>query len=293
MSISKWLSQNTGSLAGKTVAVCGSTGGIGGPLCEYLASLGAALILINRNANSSEKQRSDLSSKYGTDVKIILADFEDFASVKAACAQLRENVPDVLIHNAGAYKIPRRICDTGLDNSFQINFAVPYYLTRELLPLMREKKGRIVAVGSVAHNYSRSDPNDVDFRNNERASRVYGNAKRYLMCSLWSLFRDERDASLAISHPGITFTNITAHYPPVIFALIKHPMKVIFMRPRKACLSILRGVFEPCSYREWIGPRFMNVWGYPKKSTLDTCPDDEIERIAASAEQIYEKLSAL
>ena len=293
MSISKWIAANTSSLAGKTVAVTGSTGGVGRPLCEYLASLGASLILINRNAETTAKQASELREKYGAEVTMICADLEDFVSVKAACTELKRIVPDVLIHNAGAYKIPRRILDTGLDNVFQINFAAPYFMTRELLPLMREKRGRVVAVGSIAHNYSKSDPNDVDFRTHPRASRVYGNAKRYLMCAMWSLFRGEREASLAIAHPGITFTNITAHYPKVIFALIKHPMKLIFMRPKKACLPILRGVFEPCSYNDWIGPRVFDVWGYPKKKTVDTCSDEEIARIAATADEIYQKLSSL
>ena len=293
MSISRWIANNTASLAGKRVAVFGSTGGIGKPLCEYLASLGASLILINRNIAYSEIQRYELLAEYSTDIKIMICDLADFQSVKSTCEELKNDVPDVIIHNAGAYKIPRNILDTGLDNAFQINFASPYYITRELLPFLREKQGRVVAVGSIAHDYSKSDPNDVDFRSNPRASRVYGNAKRYLMCSLWSLFKDEKEASLSIAHPGITFTNITAHYPPVIFALIKHPMKVIFMRPRKACLSILRGVFDPCGYREWIGPRLFDVWGYPKKKQVNTCDDEEIERIAGTADEVYERLSSL
>lgn len=292
MTVSRWIERNTESLATKCVAVSGSTGGIGKVLCEHLAALGASLILINRSAEKSEKQRTALKDKYGVSVRVILADFEDFDSVEAACEELKKDPPDVLIHNAGAYKIPRRICDTGLDNAFQINFAAPYYMTTELLPALREKKGRVVAVGSIAHDYSRSDLSDVDFRNEPRASRVYGNAKRYLMCSLWDLFKDEREASLAIAHPGITFTNITAHYPPFVFALIKHPMKVIFMRPKKACLSILRGVFEPCGFREWIGPRLFNVWGFPRKSRLNTCPDEEIARIADTARRIYDDLAS-
>ena len=113
-----------------------------------------------------------------------------------------------------------------------------------LLPVLRERGGRVVAVGSIAHNYSETDPADVDFSSRTRASRVYGNAKRYLMFSLYGLFENESNVSLAVCHPGITFTNITAHYPKAVFAIIKNPMKVIFMKPERACLSIVRGVFE-------------------------------------------------
>jgi hypothetical protein len=119
---------------------------------------------------------------------------------------------------------------------------------------------------------------------------VYGNAKRYLQFALHELFRDEREVSLAIVHPGITFTNITAHYPPLIFAIIKHPMKVIFMRPKKAALSVLRGVFEPTPYHTWIGPRLFGVWGYPHLSALKTCSSAESRQIYASAERIYNEM---
>ena len=151
--------------------------------------------------------------------------------------------------------------------------------------------GRVVVVGSVAHNYSKIDPDDVDFSTRTAASKVYGNAKRYLMYALHELFREEEGATLAVTHPGITFTNITAHYPPLIFALIKHPMKVIFMSPRRAALSIVRGVFEMSLYRTWIGPVLLDVWGLPRVKKLRTAKDEEIERIDRVAREIYRTLS--
>lgn len=73
----------------------------------------------------------------------------------------------------------------------------------------------------------------------------------------------------------------------MIFAVIKHPMKVIFMKPKIAALSILRGVFADTEYGTWIGPRWFNVWGLPKKQTLRTCPGDERQKIAQVAEEVY------
>lgn len=284
----KWIKENTRSLAGKTVAVTGTTGGIGRELCRYLASLGASLILVDRNAERSETLRQELLREYiGLSACCVNADLEDIDSVKRACTALREMGVDIFIHNAGAYSIPRHKCSTGYDNVFQINFVSPYYIIRELLDSLRARNGRAVVVGSIAHNYSRSDAEDVDLSTRTRASRVYGNAKRYLMFSLFELFKEEKGAHLAVTHPGITFTNITAHYPKLIFAIIKHPMKVIFMKPGRACLSVLRGVFEDTGYHEWIGPRFFDVWGLPKKKRLSTCSEEESRQIAARAEEIY------
>lgn len=287
-----WLSKNTARLDGRTVAITGATGGLGTPLCRYLLSLGASLLLLDRNRQKSDALKSALLAEYPqASIGQITLDLSDIGSVKAACDALEQQPIDVLIHNAGAYSIPRCICDTGYDNVFQINFVSPYYMTRRLLSRLRQRRGRVVVVGSIAHNYSKSDADDVDFSTRKRASLVYGNAKRYLMFSLHELFKDERQVSFAVAHPGITFTGITAHYPPVIFAIIKHPMKIIFMHPRKAALSVLRGVFAPTPYGKWWGPWLFDVWGRPALRTLRTCSVRERQDIAARAEAIYEKMN--
>ncbi|MBQ8719848.1 MAG: SDR family NAD(P)-dependent oxidoreductase [Clostridia bacterium] len=289
MKIERWLEKNTASLSGKTVAVTGTTGGLGRELCRYLAALGASLILLDRNARRSEAFRDELIAAFGASVRCITLDLEDIGALKRVACELKRAEIDIFIHNAGAYSIPRHKCATGYDNVFQINFASPYYLIRELLPTLEARGGRVVAVGSIAHNYSKTDPNDVDFSTRDAASRVYGNAKRYLMFSLLELF-SKSEASLAVTHPGITFTNITAHYPKLIFAIIKYPMKLIFMKPRRAALSILKGVFSACEGREWIGPRVFGIWGLPKKSRLKSATDEEIARIARTADEVYERV---
>ena len=95
--------------------------------------------------------------------------------------------------------------------------------------------------------------------------------------------------SLSVTHPGITFTGITAHYPTLIFAIIKHPMKIIFMKPKIACLSILKGVFDSCEDNVWIGPEFFNIWGLPAKKPL-TCDESERKYIGTVAENIHNQL---
>ena len=48
-----WIQRNTNSLAHKTVAISGATGGLGRELCRHLASLGASLLLLDRNTPKS------------------------------------------------------------------------------------------------------------------------------------------------------------------------------------------------------------------------------------------------
>ena len=274
-------------MRGKVVALSGSTGGIGRELCRYLAQMGAELILLDRNPKRSEALTKELRASFSElSVHRITVDLEDISAVRAAADELERIGIDYLILNAGAYSIPRHFCSVGYDNVFMINFVSPYYLARRLLPTVKARSGRIIAVGSIAHNYSRIDPADIDFSTRTRASLVYGNAKRHLMYSFYAL--DSK--AVAVTHPGITQTNITAHYPKLIYALIKYPMRVIFMRPRKACLSILCGLFVSCNENEWIGPRFFDVWGLPRKKLLKTASAEERAEIRARADAIFEKI---
>lgn len=289
MNAQKWLNKNTYSLSGKVVAISGSTGGLGQALCAHLAALDASLLLLDRNEGKAKKLIESLKSTH-PDLRAdyIQLDLADIDCVKQVTDKLRATPPDYLILNAGIYHVPRFECRSGYNNIFQVNFLSPYHMARELKPYIQGKGGRIVAVGSIAHNYSKIDITDIDFSTRKKSSKVYGNSKRFLMFSLYGLFDGE--GGLSVVHPGITFTNITSHYPKVIFALIKHPMKVIFMSPKKASLSVLRGLFEDCGKNEWIGPRLFDVWGLPKKKALKTCSDAEAAQICAIADNTYNSI---
>ncbi len=288
MSTKSWLNKNTQSLSGKVVALFGASGGLGQELCRYILALGGRLIVIDRNP---KKQRALIDTLLGEypdgSIDGLICDLEDIDSVKRVVCELEKLDVDIIIHNAGAYSIPRRICKTGLDNVFQINFASPYYITRALLPYLEAKGGRVVVLGSIAHNYSKTDPEDTDFRTRKKASLAYGNAKRYVMFSHLELAKTHPNVHISVAHPGITFTNITAHYPKLIFAIIKHPMKLIFMRPKKAALSVVKGLFSDTPAYSWIGPRLFDVWGLPSIKKLKTCKNDEIMHIYAKSEEIY------
>lgn len=287
MNVEKWLDKNTDSLAGKTVVISGSTGGLGRELCFHLASLGAGLVLLDRNRAKSLSLTAELLAKH-PDLSVfhVTADMADIQSVRAAADQLLLMDIDYLILNAGAYSIPRYKTDLGYDNVYQINFISPYYLARRLLPNIKQRGGRIVAVGSIAHNYSKIDERDIDFSTRKQASLVYGNAKRYLTYSLFALDGE----SISVAHPGISFTGITNHYPKLIFAIIKHPMKIIFMHPRVACLSVLSGMFKGSGAGQWIGPWFFDVWGRPRVKPLHTASPTEAAKIAEITEEIYKKI---
>lgn len=289
MSQKAFLDKKTKNLQGKAVALSGSTGGIGRELCKLLAKNNAEIILIDRNKEKQNLLIAEIKNLFPS-VKIegVIADMESIDDVRGTVEYLLKKPLFALILNAGAYSIPRHKTSIGYDNVFTINFISPYYMARRLLPHIKANNGRIIAVGSIAHNYSKTDEQDIDFSTRKRSSEVYGNAKRYLMYSFFDL--KQRGEPTVVAHPGITFTGITAHYPKLIFAIIKHPMKIIFMKPKKAALSIYYGLFHTPKDSSWIGPSFFDIWGLPKERVIKTADTEERARIASVADKIYESL---
>ena len=64
MNTVKWLKENTASLVGKTVAITGSTGGLGQEICRYILKLGGSLVLIDRNPEKSLRFEKKLKQEF-------------------------------------------------------------------------------------------------------------------------------------------------------------------------------------------------------------------------------------
>lgn len=292
MKIEKWFNQNTRSLEGKTICITGSTGDLAKIFTEKLASLGANFVFANRDKQKSEKQKQELLNKYpNIKIQILNLDLFDMNSVKVFVCKLKQIKIDILILNSAVYNIPRKTTSDGFDNIFQINFVSQYYIVKQMLPTLRKiKDSKVVVIGSIAHNYSKTNFDDIQFLKSAKSSKVYGNSKRFLMFSLKQLFIDS-PVKLSVVHPGVTLTQMTNHYPLIINWLVKIGIKLLFPTPEKACLSIISGVFEDTQETEWIGPKKHDIWGYPKKKKLKSYSKNEAEKIFFETEKIYSSIT--
>lgn len=288
MNINKWLSMNTKDLSGKTIAITGSTGTLSNELVFVLAKLNANLILLNRSKEKTEQQIENIHSLYpNTQIEFIECDLSNFERVKNATEILKQKSIDILYLSSGIYNVDRFKSDLGYDNIFQTNFISHYYIAKELLPTLKQNNGKIVAVSSIAYNYSKINEQDIDFSLNKKASKVYGNSKRFLTFALHELCKKEK-VNLSIVHPGVTLTNMTNHYPKSINWLVKIGIKLLFPSNKNAVLSLIMGIFENTNYNYWIGPTIFNVWGMPKINKLKIKNNEELIKIFNIAEKIYQ-----
>ncbi len=139
----------------KTALITGGATGIGKKIAEELAQRGINLVV---NYRSSENEAINLAegliAEYGIRIELIQGDVSSHKDCIKICEHIKQkNITiDILIHNAGPYIHERkRLTDYSVDEwNYLINgnLNAVFYLTKELIPNMREQKwGRVITIG--------------------------------------------------------------------------------------------------------------------------------------------------
>jgi serine 3-dehydrogenase len=139
----------------KTAFVTGATAGIGEATVRALVEHGWRCVATGRR-----KERLDaLVAELGADkVHPCVFDVRDEAAMDTAIANLREDFAgiDLLVNNAGLAQGLSPAQEASLDDwqtMIDTNVTAMVKLTRKLLPALIERKGAIIAIGSVAGSY--------------------------------------------------------------------------------------------------------------------------------------------
>ena len=283
MKIKKYLA-NFKDLKNKTVLITGASGGIGSEIAKHFAFVGCNLIFANRSASKTEQLKNEILCLYpNTKIDIIELDLCSNKSVKQFLVQVKNFKIDYFVHNAGVYNIKRYTTQLGFDNIYQTNCLMPYFITKTLLPYFKENHSKVIFMGSIAYNYSKINPQDIEFKLCKKINKVYGNSKRIAMFAFTELFKNN-NIEFSIAHPGLTLTKMTNHYPKGINWLVKIGLKIVCPPPSKAGLSVVYATKAKTIGNQWVGPNIFNIWGKPKVKTFK-CNQQE----AQYAFQIVEK----
>ena len=141
-------------MKGNVVAITGASKGIGAELARQLAAQGAKLVLAARNEKELEAV-AEQCRKAGASVVTVKADVavERDCQAIVAGAVLAFGRLDTLVNNAGISMWARfeDIQDMSiLERIMQVNYMGAVYCTHHALPHLRESKGRVVGVASLA-----------------------------------------------------------------------------------------------------------------------------------------------
>lgn len=138
----------------KTIMITGATDGLGYETAKKLAGLGHTLLIHGRSSTKLDITKAALLDVSGSGtIETYKADFASLHDVKNLAASVLEHHSslDVLINNAGVFKIQNPITDAGLDARFVVNTMAPYLLTKLLLPTMTPKS-RVLNLSSAAQS---------------------------------------------------------------------------------------------------------------------------------------------
>lgn len=143
------------ALDGRQFVVTGASSGIGRAMAGFLAGAGACVALVARRADALEAAAAEINA----DVErafVVAADLSDrdalAATAKHCVAALPDNRVDGVVNAAGLN--PRRPADEitfeTWDLTLDLNLAVPFFFTREFVPLMRAGGyGRVINIASL------------------------------------------------------------------------------------------------------------------------------------------------
>jgi 3-oxoacyl-[acyl-carrier protein] reductase len=141
----------------KVALVTGSATGAGRACAVRFAKLGFAVAVNYSRSEADARETAALVKACGVPVLLHKATVADDAQVKAMLAAVKAELGglDVLVNNAGmthfvAHTDLDAITDAIWDEIFQVNLKGAFYCTRAALPLLKERKGNVVNVTSVA-----------------------------------------------------------------------------------------------------------------------------------------------
>jgi NAD(P)-dependent dehydrogenase (short-subunit alcohol dehydrogenase family) len=201
------------SIAGKRCLITGATGGIGLVAARELARQGARVIIVGRNATKCagavERIRRDTASEH---VAYLVGDLSSQHDVRRVADEYRDRYQqlDVLINNAGALYLDRRVSADGIELTFALNHLAYFLLTTLLLDLLSQSaSARIINVSSEAHRRGRLDFDDLQMAQRYRGWRAYSRSKLANLYFTYELARriGPRGITVNALHPGLVTTS--------------------------------------------------------------------------------------
>ncbi len=182
----------------KHILITGISRGIGKTLMEESLKAGHKVCGIARTPDVKELK------KYGEQLTVIQGDVNDADLGKKILTELPWKQMDVLINNAGIYLDDSRI---SFEKTFLTNSIAPYFLTRELFPLLRkssEPKAAFLTsmMGSIGDNTS-------------GGSVSYRASKTALNMMIKCLSIDEKWLTSLLFHPGWVKTKMGGENAPI------------------------------------------------------------------------------
>lgn len=198
----------------KLVVITGATSGIGYHTARKYASMGAHILMVNRNQEKSESVRAEIETEFGTRTDYVIADLTLLSDIRRVGQHLLslEKPIDVLIHNAGVHLETRAETPDGFEVNFAVHYLCPLIMSYMLIPkYQRDRTGRIILVSSEAYRFAAwgLDLEDLQWKRRRYTGiKAYGAGKlaQLLFMRLFAGVLAPFHVTINAMHPGMVRT---------------------------------------------------------------------------------------
>jgi NAD(P)-dependent dehydrogenase (short-subunit alcohol dehydrogenase family) len=226
------------TMRGKICLITGGTNGIGKSTAHELASMGATVVIVGRDARKTSQVVEEIRAASGNDtVDSLLADLSSQQEVRRLANEFESKYShlDVLLNNAGAVFMQRQLSVDGIEMTFALNHLASFLLTNLLLDKIKASApARIINVSSGAHTSGKIEfdnlQGELDF-----SSRAYGNSKLATILFTMELARRLEGTGVTANslHPGFVSTGFGKNNPGFFMKVIRAVVPLIARSPEK------------------------------------------------------------
>lgn len=283
MNVTKYLSRLP-RLVGKTYVVTGANSGLGFTICKHLLSLGASVIMANRNAEKSNEAQAKLMALTNNHkITYLTYDQASKASIYAFVKDLKglNTKLDGVVLNAGLF-MPGRDQKTTEDVSltFGVNYLGNYLLLKALVAHdILTVNTRLVFTSSLAGKKSLAhyDLNALVAGTYKSRYRQYQGSKTALNTLIYGLFAKDSlipfscPALIYVYHPGVSNSNIARFKTRFMQGLAHFILRLLFHAPEKAVLGVIESLTRETEYpyHMFVPRGLWHINGFPKLIKMD------------------------
>lgn len=201
-------------MEGKICIVTGGTSGIGKVAARELARRGATIVIVGRDEQRGSRAVAELKREADNDwISFKRADLSSQKDIRRLARDIVKSHPriDVLLNNAGAVFMQRRLSADGIEMTFALNHLGYFLLTNLLLDrLFAADAARIVNVASRAHERAQLLLDDLQTKHHYSGWRAYQRSKLANILFTTELARRLAGTSVTANalHPGFVATRI-------------------------------------------------------------------------------------
>jgi len=210
----------------KTIIVTGSNSGIGKEAALELAKSGHRVLMLCRDSEKSEQVHKEIVAQSGNEnIFLIPVDLSDPISIRSVVEQIKSQYPkiDVLVNNAGLYKVKREETASGVETTFALNYLAPFMLSQMLLEnLEASGNGRIINVVSELYKSGSINFDNLMLKAGYKAGKAYANSKLASVLYTVELAKRTKDKGITVNalHPGVLATSAFRDYPNFIMKIV-------------------------------------------------------------------------